>query len=92
MSGRMKPRSILVFTVTCVVGVAIGSGVATGAMDPDWVEKWTEDLVAAHEALVEKHPSPFDHLTAEELRVEFGRLRDDPLQRAHHPRLDYRSW
>jgi hypothetical protein len=43
-------------------------------MDPEWVEKWEEDLAAAQEAIREKHPSPFDNLSSEEMQAEFETL------------------
>ena len=58
---------------------------AVGAMDPAWVEKWEEDLAAAQEALRDKHPSPFDHLSPEEMEAEFDQLAK------RLPELDHRE-
>lgn len=48
--------------------------IARSAMDAAWVEKWEEDLEVAHDALLAKHPNPFDHISVEEMQVEFDRL------------------
>ena len=70
-----------------VASLVIMGGVpmaAHGAVDPAWVEKWTEDLVFAHEVLRDKHPGPFDALSPEELQAEFDQLVERLPDLDHH--------
>ena len=61
----------LLAAATITFGVPL---TAVGAMNPAWVEKWEEDLALAHETLRDKHPSPFDRVSAEEIQAEFDQL------------------
>jgi hypothetical protein len=59
-------------------------GLVSAALSPEWVEKWEEDLAFAHEALRDKHPNPFDHLTPEEMQAEFDQLAKQLPEMDHH--------
>jgi hypothetical protein len=76
-------RCVFVLVVTFLV-VGGKPGLASAALSPEWVEKWEEDLVFAHEVLREKHPSPFEQLTPEEMQAEFDELISRLPELDHH--------
>lgn len=74
-------------TVSLTASLAFLGGsplVAQDTMDSRWVEKWTEDLAFAHQALREQHPGPFDALSPEELQAEFDQLVERLPDLNHH--------
>jgi hypothetical protein len=48
---------------------------AAPALDPVDVAKWSSDLAFAHDRILDTHPDPFAHETAEQLDARFAALR-----------------
>lgn len=61
-----------------------GASVAGAAMQPEWVEPWSEDLLFAAEQLEERHPNAFSSLTPEELREQINQLIERLPELEHH--------
>ena len=53
-------------------------------MQPEWVERWAEDLVFAAEQLEERHPDASEFLTPEELREQINELIEQLPELEHH--------
>ncbi len=57
---------------------------APAAMQPEWVEKWSEDLDFAAEQLEERHPDAFHSLSRQDLRQEILQLTERLPELEHY--------
>ncbi len=54
------------------------------AVDPEWAERWRQDLLELQDLLPETHPDPYHAVSQAELEVGFRRLIDRLPELPHH--------